>query len=198
MQCAGCLRPFFMNTISIQFPADSAARLGLPPQPGGIYQLTWMELGLKLLRLTGDARFTNFQQLERQLSCYFYAQQAAHSLLEQHSNWQTLAYDSGLLFLLEQEEIEHAQAQLWLNCLCHALCLERYNQVQQGAIQGQELAQQLAALPKDTLVALSQQNAAPDEPNPLARAIPLYLRLSGQARPIDPSRQAEPADHLKF
>jgi len=187
-----------MNTISIQFPADSAARLGLSFQPGGIYQLTWMELGIKLLRLTANERFANFQQLERQLSCYFYAQQAARSLLEKHADWQALAYDSGLLFLLEQEEIEREQAQLWLNCLCHALCLEHYSQVQQGTIQGAELVQQLAALPKDALVALSQHNATPGEPNPLALAIPLYLRLSGQARPVYPSCQAETVDHLKF
>ena len=172
-----------MNTLTLQLPPESLSRLRLAPSPDGCVTLTWLELGMKLMLLTGDPLFGNFELLERSLASFFYGQCTARTLMTRCRDWQALAFESGMAALLEPAQITPLEAERWLACLAARIFFDRYDELKANPAMITSIQEALLGVSPEELHTLASDSPRPDQPCLINRTMQLYLRLYSDTLP---------------
>ena len=127
------------NKVRIAFPPTSAQSLGLAPAPDGCYTLTWLDLGVRLARLTANPVFADHQALERQLMSHHYGEIVADAIVTTWSDWQSLALETGL----EQfhgEGVTEAQARAWFTWFFYHVFVPIYPELKARGVTDRDVA----------------------------------------------------------
>ena len=102
------------NIITLSFPEDTAKLMKLPVSPNGQYSFaSWLELGVALTVASGDEQFSNFKELERQMTCQHWGEITAGTLVNRHKDWRSLAAETGLTEFIPEENIARADGVSW-------------------------------------------------------------------------------------
>lgn len=115
------------NLMTLSFPEETAKLMRLPVSPDGQYSFTsWLELGVALTVASGDEQFSDFKELERQLTSHHWGEITAGTLVNCQKNWRSLAAETGLAEFIPEENITRADGVAWFTWFFYHFFYPKY------------------------------------------------------------------------
>ena len=123
------------NIITLSFPEDTAKWLQLPVSPNGQYSFTsWLELSVALTVASGDEQFSDFKELERQLTSLHWGEITADALVNCRKDWRSLAAETGLAEFIPEENITRADSVSWFTWFFYHFFYPKYTRMKQRQV----------------------------------------------------------------
>jgi len=115
------------NVITLSFPEDTAKLMQLPVSPNGQYSFaSWLELGVALTVASGDEQFSDFKELERQMTSQHWGELTAGALVNSQQDWRSLAADTGLAEFIPEENITKTDSISWFTWFFYHFFYPKY------------------------------------------------------------------------
>lgn len=116
------------NMITLSFPEETAKLMRLPVAPNGRYAFaSWLELGVALTVASGDERFSDFKELERQMTSQQWGKITAATLVNCQNNWRSLAAETGLAEFIPEINIARADGVSWFTWFFYHFFYPKYD-----------------------------------------------------------------------
>jgi hypothetical protein len=123
------------NLITLSFPEDTAKLMKLPVSPSGQYSFaSWLELGVALTVASGDEQFSNFKELERQMTSQHWGEITAGILVNCQKNWRSLTAETGLTEFILEEKITRADGVSWFTWFFYHFYYPKYDLMKQQRV----------------------------------------------------------------